>query len=107
MPVILRKAKRFSQSKILSLTNRGQLQFMVYDSALNARIFLRFLKRLVQGAAKKVFLIVDNLKAHKAKIVTAWIEVNKDQIELFYLPAYAPECGFRRICVQRRQAVAG
>lgn len=90
-PVIRRKAKRFSQSMISSLTNRGRLRFMVYDGALNARIFLRFLKRLVRGAAKKVFLIVDNLKVHKAKIVTAWIEANKDQIELFYLPAYAPE----------------
>ena len=89
-PVIRRKAKRFSQSMISSLTNRGRLRFMVYDGALNARIFLRFLKRLVRGAAKKVSLIVDNLKVHKAKIVTAWAEANKDQIELFYLPPMRP-----------------
>lgn len=76
---------------ISSLTNRGRLRFMAYDGALNARIFLRFLKRLVQGTTKKIFLIVDNLKVHKAKVVTAWAEANKDRIELFYLPTYAPE----------------
>lgn len=90
-PVIPRTAKRVTQSMISSLTNRGRLRFMVYDGALNARIFLRFLKRLVQGAAQKIFLIVDNLKVHKAKLVAAWVEANRDRIELFYLPAYAPE----------------
>ena len=29
---------------------------------------------------KKVFLILDNLKVHHAKIVTEWVEKNKDRI---------------------------
>jgi DDE superfamily endonuclease/Helix-turn-helix domain len=36
-------------------------------------------------------LIVDNLRVHRARTVTAWVEENKDRIELFYLPPYAPE----------------
>jgi transposase len=91
-PIIPRPAARFSQSMISSLTNQGRLRFMVYDGALNAAIFLGFLKRLVRDARRKVFLIVDNLRVHRAKIVTAWVEANKDRIELFYLPPYAPEC---------------
>ena len=55
-PIIRRPAARFSQSMISSLTNRGKLRFMVYDGALNAGIFLRFLKRLVRGAQRKIFL---------------------------------------------------
>ena len=90
-PVVPRQAKRFVQSMISSLTNRGQLRFMVYDGALNAQIFLRFLKRLVRSASQKIFLIIDNLRPHHAKRVTAWVEAHKDQIELFYLPPYAPE----------------
>lgn len=90
-PVIARKAERISQSMISSLTNRGKLRFMVYDGAINARIFLAFLKRLVRTADRKIFLIVDNLRPHRAKIVTAWLEAHKDRIELFYLPPYAPE----------------
>jgi len=91
-PIIPRPAARFSQSMISSLTNLGKLRFMVYDGALNAAIFLDFLKRLVKGAARKIFLIVDNLRVHHAKIVMAWVEQNKDKIELFYLPPYAPDC---------------
>jgi transposase len=90
-PVIPRPAARFSQSMISSLTNQGKLRFMVYDGALNARIFLRFLQRLIKDATCKVFLIVDNLRVHHAKIVTAFVDANSDRIELFFLPPYAPE----------------
>ena len=90
-PIIPRPAARFSQSMISSLTNQGKLRFMVYDGALNASIFLDFLKRLVRDAVRKIFLIVDNLRVHRAKIVTAWVKVNKNRIELFYLPPYAPD----------------
>ena len=90
-PIIPRPAARFSQSMISSLTNQGKLRFMVYDGALNASIFLDFLKRLVRDAARKIFLIVDNLRVHRAKIVTAWVKANKHKIELFYLPPYAPD----------------
>lgn len=90
-PVIPRPATRFSQSMISSLTNQGKLRFMVYEGALNASTFLEFLKRLVKDAVRKIFLIVDNLRPHRARIVTAWVAANKDKIELFYLPPYAPD----------------
>jgi len=90
-PVIPRPAARFAQSMISSLTNQGKLRFMVYDGALNAAIFLRFLQRLVKGADRKLFVIVDNLRVHRARRVTAWLRANADRIELFYLPPYAPE----------------
>jgi transposase len=90
-PILRRLVARFSQSMISSLTNRGKLRFMVYDGALNAGIFLRFLKRLVRGAQRKIILVVDNLRPHRAKIVTAWVAANAAKIELVYLPPYAPE----------------
>src|SRR3954462_5214152 len=90
-PVIQRPAKRFSQSMISSLTNQGKLRFMIYEGALNTTIFLNFLHRLVREAARKLFVIVDNLPVHRAHRVTAWVQDNADRIELFYLPPYAPE----------------
>src|SRR5919112_7757 len=90
-PVIRRPAKRFSQSMISSLTNQGKLRFMIYEGALKAPIFLNFLQRLVREAARKLFVIVDNLPVHRAHRVTAWVQNHADQIELFYLPSYAPE----------------
>src|SRR5690348_9996880 len=90
-PVLRRPGKRFSQSMISSLTNRGKLRFMVYEGALKAPIFLNFLQRLVREAARKLFVIVDNLPVHRAHRVTAWVQNHANQIELFYLPSYAPE----------------
>ena len=90
-PVIRRPAKRFSQSMISSLTNRGKLRFMIYEGALKAPIFLNFLQRLIREAARKLFVIVDNLPVHRARRVTAWVQDHADQIELVYLPPYAPE----------------
>src|SRR3954466_14944334 len=46
-PVIRRPGRRFSQSMISSLTNRGKLRFMIYEGALNTTIFLNFLRRLI------------------------------------------------------------
>jgi transposase len=91
-PVIPRPAARFTQSMISSVTNQGTLRFMIYDGALNTAIFLKFLRRLIKGADRKLFVIVDNLRVHRAKIITAWVAQNADRIELFYLPPYAPEC---------------
>jgi transposase len=90
-PVIPRPATRFSQSMISSITNRGRVRFMIYDGALNVDIFLKFLKRLIRGRKRKVFLIVDNLRVHRAKRITAWAAEHVDLIELFYLPPYAPD----------------
>src|SRR5919199_300609 len=90
-PVLPRPAARVSQSMISSLTNRGTLRFMVYDGALTAATFLVFLRRLVQGAKRKLFVIVDNLRVHRARQVTAWVKANAQRAELFYLPPYAPE----------------
>jgi transposase len=90
-PVIARPATRFTCSMISAMTNLGTLRFMIFDGALNADLFLSFLQRLIKGAPRKVFLIVDNLRVHRAKLVTDWVRANSDRIELFYLPPYAPE----------------
>jgi transposase len=88
---VVRTAKRIAQSMISAISNRGLMRFMLYDEALNVERFLAFLRRLVKDAGQKVFLIVDNLKVHHAKKVTAWVASHAHEIALFYLPAYVPE----------------
>ena len=44
-----------------------------------------------QDAQRKVFLVVDNLRVHRANRVRDWVAENAEKIELFYLPPYAPE----------------
>lgn len=90
-PVVTRTAVRFTESMISSVTNQGKLRFMIYSGALNVKIFLKFLQRLVRDAERKVFLIVDNLRVHRAKAVMAWVAANTAKIELIFLPSYAPQ----------------
>ena len=91
-PVIKTTAKRFSRSVISSITNKGRMQFMTYKGGMKSEGFIEFMRRLVKHRkGKKVFLIVDNLRTHKSKKVKSWIENNKKEIEVFYLPPYAPD----------------
>ena len=76
---------------ISAVSNRGLMRFMLYEGALNADRFIAFLRRLAKDAGQKVFLIVDNLKVHHAIKVKAWVASHAHEIELFYLPAYAPD----------------
>lgn len=90
-PVVVRTAKRITQSMIAAVSNRGLMRFMLYEDALNVECFLAFLRRLVKDARQKVFLIVDNLRVHHARKVKARVASHAHEVELFYLPAYAPE----------------
>jgi transposase len=90
-PVVSRLAQRVTSSMISAVSNRGLMRFMLYERALNADRFLDFLRRLTKDAGRRVFLIVDNLKVHKAGKVTAWVASHAHEIELFYLPSYAPD----------------
>lgn len=84
-------ARKVSTSMVSAVSNRGGLRFMVYRKGMTAKLFTTFLKRLVKSSDRKVFLIVDNLRAHKAKLVREWVGENGSQVEVRYLPAYSPE----------------
>ena len=64
---------------------------MTYSGTMDAKWFITFLKRFIKESLRKVFLILDNLKVHHAKIVKKWAGENIDKIELFYPPSYSPE----------------
>ncbi len=78
-------------NQISAISNEGTVRFMTYPGTLTAAVFLLFLARLIKGAARKILLIADRLQAHKTPAVQAWLEEHRDQIEVFYLPAYSPE----------------
>jgi transposase len=90
-PMVARTAKRIARSMISAVSNRGLIRFMLHQGALNADRFIAFLRRLIKDAGRKVVLIVDNLKVHKAGKVQAWVKSHAHEIELFYLPSYAPD----------------
>lgn len=64
---------------------------MVYGETMNQQRLIRFMDRLRRTSEQKVFLILDNLKVHHGRLAAAWLEKHKDEIEVFFLPPYAPE----------------
>jgi transposase len=89
-PVVDATGKRFGCNMISAITNRGRLHFMVFQGRFTGPVFLSFLRRLTRQAGRKVFLIVDGHPVHRARKVKAWLEANRERIELFYLPGYSP-----------------
>lgn len=67
------------------------MRFMLYRETMTAKVLITFMSRLVKDSDRKVFLILDNLRVHHSKVVHAWLEENKEQIAVFYLPSYSPE----------------
>jgi hypothetical protein len=74
---------------ISAVTNQGDLRWMVLNSARKAMVLIMFRQRLIHDDGCKVFLIMDNLRVHRA--VQAWLAQHKSHIEVFYLPTYSPE----------------
>ena len=90
-PILKHTAKKFRINMISAITNTGKSMFSLYDEAINTERFVDFLQKIIDSSDRKVYLILDNLRVHHAKIVKAWVEEHKEQIELFYLPAYSPD----------------
>jgi transposase len=90
-PVLRVNACRTSLSVISSVTNKGEMRWKIFSGALNAKILIGFLERLIRQQKSKIFLILDNLRVHHSKLVQQWLAENADKIEVFYLPSYSPE----------------
>jgi transposase len=90
-PVVRINATKSRVNMISSITNRGKVRFMLYKENMTSQVLIRFMSRLVKGADRKVFLILDNLRVHHSKLVKAWLEEHEEEIAVFYLPSYSPE----------------
>ena len=91
-PIVRATGARHGMSLISAITSRGHMRFMIVDKgSVNADVFIEFLKRLIKGAERKIFLIVDRGSTHRAKKVSAFVTTLGGKLRLFFLPPYAPD----------------
>jgi transposase len=90
-PVVKVSGQRFSCQMISTVSNRGNLRFMIFEGKFNAGVCIMFLKRLIKDSRRKIFLILDGHPVHKSNKVKSWIAANAGKIALYVLPAYSPE----------------
>lgn len=90
-PIVRVTGERFSLNMISAISAKGELRFMVVKGGVGAKVFLTFLKRLLQGRNRPIYLIVDGHPAHRAKIVKNFVASTEGKLKLFFLPPYSPE----------------
>ncbi len=89
-PVILGTGQRFRCNLISAITNRGQLQFMVFKERFTVAVFLKFLRRLLRQNPRKLFLIIDSHPVHVAGTTCRWFKGHRAALRVYFLPGYVP-----------------
>jgi transposase len=90
-PVIPGTGQRFRCNLMSTLTNRGELSFMVFKENFNGAVFIRFVRRLLRLRRRKVLLIVDRHPVHLSAEVKRWLARRADRLAVFFLPGYSPD----------------
>lgn len=90
-PAVPHNAAHMTVSAISAVGAHGLFRFMTVIGSVNGDVFKTFLKRLMHDAGEKIYLIVDNCRLHKSKVVNEYVASLNGRLKLFFLPAYAPE----------------
>jgi transposase len=91
-PVIEGTGQRFGANVISAISNKGHLSFRVFKEKFVAAVLIDFLHRLIrQSKGQKIVLILDGHPVHRSRKVKLWVQSHAEQIELQFLPGYAPE----------------
>jgi transposase len=97
-PIIRATGQRFGCNMISAITNRGHLAFMVFHGKFDGRLFLRFMQRLLNQAAGKLYLIVDGHPVHRSVVAKEFVSANAARLRLIRLPVYCARSSTRMNC---------
>ena len=90
-PVVQTTGQRQRINAISALNARGEFWCKDYTGKLNGVLFVEFLKDFMKGRAYKVYLVVDGHPSHKANVVKEYVQSTRGDLELHFLPPYAPD----------------
>lgn len=90
-PVVRATGQRFGCNMISAITNRGELNFMVFEGTFTNTTFIEFMKRMIKQAMRKIYLIVDGHPVHRSVAVRKFAADNAKRLRLIRLPGYCPE----------------
>jgi len=90
-PIVAVPGTRQSVSAASAVNAKGAFWFATYQGAMSAELFIAMLGHIMRRRKKPLFLILDSLPAHKAKVVQNYVNSSGGKLELYFLPGYAPE----------------
>ena len=69
----------------------GKLTYTVEDTKCGAAFLAFLVVVLAKYAGRKICMVCDNGRFHTTKAVLAFLEENKERIEIYWLPPYCPD----------------
>lgn len=90
-PVVETTGQRQKINAISAVSAKGGFWSQVYTGMFNAARFVGFLKEFRRGGRGRVFLVVDGHPSHHAKVVATYVAACRGDLELHFLPPYAPD----------------
>ena len=114
-PIVAVPGQRQSVSAASAVNARGGFWFTTYKGGMSPELFVAMLKIMMRHRKKPLFLVLDSLPAHKAKIALNYVASTNGKLELHFLPGYAPELNpdelvwnyMKRTGTAKRPLVAG
>src|SRR5512143_471332 len=82
-PVVPATGQRFRLNMLSAVSPQGRLRFMLSTANVDEEGFCDFLRRLLTGAERPVFLIVDNYKPHRSQRIKDFIVAQEGRLQLF------------------------
>lgn len=62
---------------------------MTTEGKMTGSVFIDFLKRLLAGSERPIFLVVDGHPVHKSRVVKTFVAETQGRLRLFILPPYS------------------
>ncbi|MCX7950031.1 MAG: IS630 family transposase [Treponemataceae bacterium] len=90
-PVVRGTGARYRLNMLRVVSRRGRMRFMIEKGGWNAEGVCRFLRRLMVGSIKPIFLIWDGHPIHKSSKVAKTVRGYKGRLRVYGLPGYSPE----------------
>lgn len=80
--------KQLSMIAGVSLSNA---YFRLHEGTIKSEQVVEFLKALVKQIGRRLLIVWDGLKAHRSRLVRAYVDALDGKIALAFLPPYAPD----------------
>jgi hypothetical protein len=89
-PLVRARRRRAGLSLASAATGGGEPRRMAVDGAVDAPTFVRFLRRLIRDARRKVLLVLGRPEARRARPTRDWLAERGAEIAASFLPPHGP-----------------
>jgi transposase len=100
-PDVFVTGKRGRLNILSVVTAQGELEYHVTEKSIKSEEYIEFLKQLIKGRKRPLFLIVDRATFHRSKMTRTFIWRHRHQIRLFICRLTVPSAILMNILGKR------